>query len=164
MLVTRWIGDRSSLTTNIVPALQVEPTSHGHHQAKAKETQQLRQSKRNATSSMVVLFGWTVQTAVWLRDGAHFLLIIPFFISLLLKNKESVGFKPATSDHKECKQYHWTITSVAMMWGWFILCTQFLVDISRPRGSTGMVELLRPRPRGALSLLPASSFFFLIYT
>ena len=113
---------------------------------------------------MVVLFGWTVQTAVRLRDGAHFLLIIPFFISLLLKkqrhkNKQSAGIEPATSDHKECKQYHWTTTSVAMIWGWFILCTQFLVDISRPCGGTRMVELLHPGPRGALSLLLATSFF-----
>ena len=69
---------------------------------------------------MVVLFGWIVQTAVRPCDGAHFLFIIPLFISLLLekqrrKNKQSAGIEPATSDHKECKQYHWTTTSVAMM-------------------------------------------------
>ena len=31
------------------------------------------------------------------------------------KKQAKRRFEPATSDHKECKQYHWTITSVAMM-------------------------------------------------
>ena len=38
---------------------------------------------------MVVLFGWIVQTAVRPCDGAHFLLIIPFFISLLFKKTKT---------------------------------------------------------------------------